>query len=135
MSRAGGPARQITTHEGGDYHPVWSPDGSRIAFASSRSGVFNVMVVAASGGEPIAVATNPGDNLPSWSPDGRWIAFMRDTPEGPKVFRVPAAGGQGDQITRGVGACRAGLAMVRRFTFFELFRSGRRTSRPVSSVN
>jgi Tol biopolymer transport system component len=62
------------------------------------------MVVAATGGQPVAVATNPGDNLPSWSPDGRWIAFSRDTPEGPRVFRVPATGGRAQQITKGSGS-------------------------------
>jgi Tol biopolymer transport system component len=81
-------------HESGDYHPVWSPDGSRIAFASTRNGPFNIFVVPASGGEPTAIATNAGDNCPAWSPDGRWIAFRRSTPEGLRVFHVPAAGGQ-----------------------------------------
>ena len=90
----------MTFHEAGDYHPVWSPDGSRIAFSSTRTGNFNVWVVAANGGEPRAVASNPGDNLPAWSPDGRWIAFRRLMPDGGRLFRVPVAGGEPEQLTR-----------------------------------
>lgn len=33
-----GITKRLTTSAGGDLHPSWSPDGTRIAFASERSG-------------------------------------------------------------------------------------------------
>ena len=102
-AQCGGPARQVTTHESGDYHPVWSPDGSRIAFASTRSGAFNVMVVAARRRRAHRRGHQSWRQRANWSPDGRWIAFQRSTPEGSRFFRIPATGGQTEQITRGGG--------------------------------
>ena len=42
---SGGKARQLTTHPAHDTRPVWSPDGQRIAFASNRSGNFDVFLI------------------------------------------------------------------------------------------
>lgn len=41
--------RRVTTHEGDDGWPVWSPDGERIVFASSRNGTPGLFIRAASG--------------------------------------------------------------------------------------
>jgi Tol biopolymer transport system component len=63
---AGGAPRRLT---GGpqDSTPVWSPDGSRLAFL--RAG--QVHVVSPSGGEPQQVTDLPrGAGTPAWSPDG-----------------------------------------------------------------
>ena len=49
---SGGKARQLTTHPAHDTRPVWSPDGQRIAFASNRSGNFDVFLMNKEGGEP-----------------------------------------------------------------------------------
>ncbi len=73
--------------------PQWSPDNQWIAFVLSRSGVqesafidisedrnTDLYVVAASGGEPRQITTNPAaDTNPQWSPDGKWIAYASNT--------------------------------------------------------
>jgi len=41
--------RRVTTHEGDDGWPVWSPDGERIVFSSGRNGAPGLFVRAASG--------------------------------------------------------------------------------------
>ena len=46
-----GPAQPLT-RSGKDHSPRWSPDGSRIAFVSNRSGNNEVYVIDPSGGEP-----------------------------------------------------------------------------------
>ena len=49
---AGGKATQITSNRAYEKAPIWSPDGSKIAFASDRDGCnFNVYVTAREGGE------------------------------------------------------------------------------------
>ncbi len=66
------------THEAGLYEsPTWSPDGKLVAFASTRSGNFEVYVRRADGGQEVNVTSHPSEDFqPSFSPDGRTIAFV-----------------------------------------------------------
>ena len=63
------------------FHPAWSPDGDRIAFASTaRRGGFQLLAVDPDGGDLRRLTTPPGeasDTMPAWSPDGARIAFVR----------------------------------------------------------
>ena len=61
---SGGKARQLTTHPAHDTRPVWSPDGQRIAFASNRSGNFDVFLMNKEGGEPKRLTTHSQTNIP-----------------------------------------------------------------------
>ena len=64
---------------GNNQDPVWSPDGTRIAFASDRQGgVFHIFVQAVDGPQPVSpVTTGSADQTaPAWSPDGTRIAFQ-----------------------------------------------------------
>jgi dipeptidyl aminopeptidase/acylaminoacyl peptidase len=57
--------------------PVWSPDGTRIAFQAFEGDGWDVWVANADGTEQMAVTGGPGDELsPVWSPDGARIAFL-----------------------------------------------------------
>jgi len=83
----------------------WSPDGQWIAFDSQdATGQFDIYVVAASGGRPRRITTEPSDeNNPSWSRNGHWIYFFSGRTSGRDVWRVPFAGGKQEQVTRAGG--------------------------------
>jgi TolB protein len=69
---------QLTTDPSNDIMPRLSPDGSRIAFASDRAGVWNIYVMPVAGGRAIQITGSGADDLhPSWSPDGTRLVFSR----------------------------------------------------------
>jgi tricorn protease len=75
VPREGGAARQITTG-GREATPVFSPDGTRIAFTGEYDGNVDVFVVAASGGSPRRLTWHPGpDTAVSWTRDGAKVCF------------------------------------------------------------
>ncbi len=106
----GGDARQLTFHTAHDYRPVWSSDGSKIAFASDRYGNFNVFVMDAFGGEATRLTWHSNDETPySFSADDSHVVFgavrkdlaeHRQFPAGsqPELYKVPVDGGRVDQI-------------------------------------
>jgi Tol biopolymer transport system component len=59
--------------------PTWSPDGTQVAFASTKSGPVNMYVKALIGGaEEKSIHTSPDDERPrSWSPDGKYLVYDR----------------------------------------------------------
>jgi dipeptidyl aminopeptidase/acylaminoacyl peptidase len=78
----------------------WSPDGSKIAFASNRHGKYSVFSMPSTGGEPSLLCDHRFDDSdPLWSPDGRQVMFTATT-EGQDqgVFIVPADGGEPIQL-------------------------------------
>jgi TolB protein len=77
--------KRLTDAAGGGSSPAWSPDGSRIAFASG--GVQSDIHVMDADGTGVAQLTDdPGhDGAPSWSPDGTKIAFISNRSGNPLV--------------------------------------------------
>lgn len=72
----------ISTLEGVQFQtePAWSPDGTKIAFASAREGSFDIYVMNADGtGTEQLTSSKENDQHPSWSPDGSQIVFSRFT--------------------------------------------------------
>ena len=72
------PPRRFTTGERRDGTPRWSPDGSRLAFTSSRKEKepAQLYVIPVGGGEPTRLTELKEDaSDPRWSPDGTQIVF------------------------------------------------------------
>jgi tricorn protease-like protein len=67
---------QLTIDPAVDSHPSWSPDGTRVAFASERDGSVEIWVMNADGTGQVQLTDDPaGSTKPAWSPDGTRIAF------------------------------------------------------------
>jgi len=72
----GSDARNLTNHPAFDGWPSWSPDGTRIAFASNRNAAYQIWVMNADGSAPRLVANTEGRaTSPQWSRDGKKIYF------------------------------------------------------------
>ena len=112
MDADGGNQHRLTNNPNDDWHPVWSPDGKRIAFMSERDGhVINgrptpeIYVMDADGGNPQNLTNSPffKDRSPSWSPDGKRIAFQsdrdKDNPRNPEIYVMDADGGNQQRLT------------------------------------
>jgi len=68
--------QQWTFGEDRTSSPVWSPDGSQIAFLSTRTGKSQIYVLSRAGGEAKQVThCKNGATSPVWSPCGKKIAF------------------------------------------------------------
>jgi serine/threonine protein kinase len=68
---------RITPATAHSQWPTWSPDGSFLAYASDRSGNFEIYVRRSQGGQDVNVTNDPAQDVqPAFSPDGGSIAFV-----------------------------------------------------------
>jgi tricorn protease len=86
----GGAATPLTVHEAFDTRPVWSPDSSKIAFASDRYGNFDVFVMDAAGGAATRLTFHSANDHPtSFSPDGVDVLFSSTRLDGQTCVQFP----------------------------------------------
>jgi Tol biopolymer transport system component len=72
----GAPPTPFTFGPPSNGYPVWSRDGSQIAFSSNRSGAGDLYSKAVSGRQPDQARVPASDGYPTdWSPDGRFLAY------------------------------------------------------------
>jgi tricorn protease len=76
VSRDGGAAQRLTSGPGVETNPVFSPDGSLIAFTGEYDGNVDVFVMPAEGGEPRRLTWHPAADIAlGWTPDGKEVLF------------------------------------------------------------
>lgn len=90
--------RQLTMSAGIDFFPALSTDGNRLAYASDRSGGWEIYVRPTAGGADRPLTSDGSQNVqPAWSPDGRRIAYHSMVRGG--IWIIPADGGAARQIS------------------------------------
>ena len=103
MDADGGNQQRLTENRKNDWHPAWSPNGERIAFASDRKGDLvniEIYVMDADGGNEHRLTENRVyDWQPSWSPDGERIAFVSDRDGNSEIYVMDADGGNPQNLT------------------------------------
>ena len=98
----GSDQRRLTDMESYELSPVWSPDGSRIAFLSSRNGAYNVFTMVPDGSDTRDIASSVDGREFSplvWSPDSRRIAFALITTR-ESNWVLYAVGSDGSGLTK-----------------------------------
>ena len=106
MPAEGGDATRLTHGAAFDMQPRYSPDGSRIAFASDRDGAINIWFVARVGTNPRQVSKEKRwfVNSPAWSPDGDYVYarhhFVKERSLGAgEIWMYHVDGATGLQVT------------------------------------
>ena len=91
----------LTSNAASDLMPAWSPDGTKIAFASDRSGQLEIWVMNPDGSNPqqLTHGSSPAE-FPAWSPDGAEIAYDSDG----HIWIMYADGSQPTRVTNRLSA-------------------------------
>ncbi|HEY1340545.1 MAG TPA: protein kinase [Bryobacteraceae bacterium] len=95
--RAVGPAMKAFDSTTSEYAPQFSPDGTKVAFQSHRSGTGHAIFTCFSDGSncaQLSPAGGPHAGSPSWSPDSQWIAYDVYGPHGYDICVIKAGGGK-----------------------------------------
>ncbi len=99
----GSPARQLTTDEGMERYPKFSPDGKWIAYVGQYNGYQQVFVIPVDGGTPKQLTYAPlfRTLIVDWSQDGKYVLYanpQKDHFFRAQVFKVPVNGGWPEQF-------------------------------------
>lgn len=86
---AGGTATQITSNSAYDGMPIWSPDGKKIVFMSSREGSDDIFMTSANGGTPKRLTTNSGSEKPLTFLNDSILLFNSSQLPGKNTSRAP----------------------------------------------
>ena len=84
-----------------DRSPVWSPDGTKIAFGRTTvTTKSQIYVMNGDGTNPVRITNNSArDTQPSWSPDGSKIAFVSDRDGVEEIYVMHADGSNQTRLT------------------------------------
>jgi len=106
MAPAGGGEAFQYIGEAGGSAPQFSPDGSRIAFQSYRSGNPEIWVCDSEGknARQLTFLDHPHTGAGSWSPDGTQIAFMSSKEGSFDIYTIGSAGGFPTRLTEETSA-------------------------------
>jgi Tol biopolymer transport system component len=94
---SGGDAVLTVAHSANEARPLYSPDGKRLAFVSTRTGSGDIYIFTFATGETRRLTySDSAEMLDGWSRDGKWIYFhssAQDIAGMNDIFRVSAEGG------------------------------------------
>jgi Tol biopolymer transport system component len=93
---ARGGRMRLTYDAADDLGPAWSPDGSRIAFASQRRGsreIFQKLADGSGADELLLESADAQASVEHWSPTGEWLVFNRRRQGPPDLYLLPMSSG------------------------------------------
>jgi len=100
----GGEARLLISDPANESRPLYSPDGTRLAFISTRTGLGNIYVLTLATGQLQRITySDAADNLDAWSRDGQWLYFTSSTTDVAglgDILRVRSTGGTPLEVSR-----------------------------------
>ena len=103
--------RRLTDDPAHDEGPIWSPDGTKIAFASERDGQEEVYVMDADGGNERRVTNDPArDESPDWQP----VPF--DLRGHKRCGDISLAAGGASSVVAHALSCTKARSLARRWT-------------------
>lgn len=110
----GTPLSRFTTEDTVETQPIWSRDGTRLAYLFVGGGSVAIYQRRIEGGEPEQVVGTPGSTTPTdWSPDGRFILFTATGPgTGSDVWIAPVNGADRKAIPLLHGTFNEGNAVL-----------------------
>ena len=108
VPRQGGQAARLTAGPGEESNPMFSPDGSMVAFTGRYDGNVDVFVVPAAGGVPKRLTWHPGpDVTQGWTPDGKRVLFASARSAAPsrylELFTIGLEGGPEERLPLPIG--------------------------------
>ena len=133
----GSDVRRLTTDDGVESNPAFSPDGRRIAFSAQYEGNTDVYVVPVEGGVPTRLTWHPGaDTVQAFTTDGNAVLFTSGravfTTRYTQLFKVPVTGGieeplpipNASRAAPGPGGLIAYNPLAARFAQWKQYRGG-----------
>jgi tricorn protease len=102
VPRGGGAAQRLTSGAGVESNPVFSPDGTTVAFTGEYDGNVDVFSIPAAGGVPKRLTWHPlPDSAVGWTPDSKRVLFRSgrlSTNNAERLFTVPRDGGLAEPV-------------------------------------
>lgn len=138
VDKSGGTAHRLSSPDGEESFPRFSPDGSRIAFTGNYDGNSDVYVVPVDGGVPTRLTFHPStDRVVDWSPDGGKVLFASSREsgknrfnqlyfvhlDGPYLEKLPLAYGEFASV-HSDGETLAFMPIARDFRTWKRYRGG-----------
>ncbi len=97
VPQKGGDAHLLVSHVAEDSRPLYSPDGGKLAFVSTRTGGGDIYILTLASGDLKRLTFDDRlDQLDAWSRDGKWIYFSNNGADvGGKndIYRMSVEGG------------------------------------------
>jgi len=99
MGADGTGRRRLTTEPSDEFHPAWSPDGTRLAYQAVRGENYDVEVLDLRSGTRTRLTSGDGyDGQADWAPDGTALAIISDRDGTDGLYLVDAATGAATRL-------------------------------------